>query len=195
MTELTSYKISNHASERYAQRLLNKEDVNSINKFIVENKEKIKTDINKMISFGDLIFIGKQSQKDNKGKVLNVYLQNCWVVLVDISNSTVVTLYKIDLGCDDDFNLQYISKMREKLDEKKNYLEEIKLEVTNESKMYRELIEENCCQINEFKSMIKNLEGLNEGYQSIIDNNTVKVSQANREVADVLNSLISKKEF
>lgn len=194
--ELTNYKISNHACERYAQRLLNKEDTNSVNKFIIENKEKIKTDLNKMISFGELLYIGKQSQKDGKGNVLNVYLKDIWIILVDVKAEVVVTIFRIDLGCDDeDFNLQYISKKKSMLDEKKKQLEEIQMEVAKESKMYKEMIEENCSQINEYKTMIKNMEGLNAGYQSVIDCNTVKISQANREVAEVLNSLIGKREF
>ena len=193
--ELTSYKISKHAEERYTQRLLNKEDVNDVNKFIVENKEKIKTDINKMIRYGDLLYIGKQSQKDGKGNVLNVYLKDCWIVLVDVKASVVVTLYKIDLGCGDDFNLQYISKMKEKLDEKKKNLEDVQLEVLNESNEYKDIINEAQCQINEYKSLIKNLESMISAYQSIIDNNVVKVSQANKEIADVINTLVNKKEF
>jgi hypothetical protein len=43
--------------------------------------------------------------------------------------------------------------------------------------------------------MIKNLEILNDAYKSIIDNNTVKVAQANREVAEVINTLVNKREF
>lgn len=194
--ELTNYKISKHACERYAQRLLNKEDINSVNKFIATNEDKIKTDLNKMVSFGELLYIGKQSQKDGKGNVLNVYLKDTWIILVDVKAEVVVTIFRIDLGCDDeDFNLQYISKKKLMLDEKKKQLEEIQMEVAKESKMYKEMIEENCSQINEYKTMIKNMEGLNAGYQSVIDCNTVKISQANREVAEVLNSLIGKREF
>jgi hypothetical protein len=193
--QMTDYKISKHCEERYAQRLLNKEDANSINKFIVENKEKIKTDINKMVSYGDLLYVGKQSQKDGKGNVLNVYLKDTWIVLVDIKAEVVVTLYKIDLGCGDEFNLQYISKMMEKLNMNKDNLVSVKLEVEGESITYKELIDNAQAQINEYKSMIKNLENMCEGYQTIIDNNRVKVSQANMEVVDVLNTLIGKKEF
>lgn len=193
--ELTNYKISNHAKMRYSERIIGNSDTNSINKFIASNEDKIKTDINKMITYGDLLFIGKQSQKDGKGNVLNVYLKDCWIVLVDIKAEVVVTLYKIDLGCGDDFNLQYISKMREKLDEKKKQLEDAQTEVSTISNVYKEMIDENNSQINEFKSMIKNLESLNEAYKSIIDNNTVKVSNANREVAEVINTLCAKKEF
>lgn len=189
------YKISAHAETRYAERIMNKDDKVNVNRFISENKDKIKTDINKMIGFGELIFIGKQSQKDGKGKVLNVYLKNCWVVLVDTSNETVVTLFKIDLGLGDEFNKTYISKMLEKLNEAKTELENAQLEVLKETNMYRELIDDAEAQINEYKAMIKNLEELCNGYAAVIGNNNVKVSQANRKVADCVNAMINKKEF
>lgn len=193
--EYTNYNISAHAKMRYAERLLNKEDVNSVNKFIATNEEKIKTDINKMISYGTMIFAGKQSQKDGKGKVLNVYLKDTYVVLVDVLSEIVVTLYKIDLGCGDDFNLQYISKMMEKLNANKMLLGTMQLEVEKEAATYQELIDNAQAQINEFKTYIKNLEQLCDGYKTIIDNNRVKIAQANRDVADVVNTLVNKREF
>ena len=191
----TNYKISGHCEQRYAERILNKDNANDVNRFIVENKEKIKTDINKMIIHGQKIYQGKQSQKDGKGKVLDVYLQNTWVVLVDSSNNTCVTIFKIDLGCGDEFNLQYILKMMEKINQTKKNLLITKLEVETESKMYREMISENLVQINNYKSFIKNLEALNQSYQGIIDNNIVKVSQADKDVAECVNKLINKREF
>lgn len=189
------YKISNHASERYAERIMDKDNTNNINRFVMDNREKIKTDINKMIEFGECIFVGKQSQKDGKGKVLNVYLNGCWVVLVDSSNETVVTLYKIDLGLGDEFNKTYISKMMDKINESKKELEYVQLEVLKESNMYREMIDNTEAQINEYKAMIKNLEELCNGYTMVIGNNNVKISQANRKVADCVNAMINKKEF
>lgn len=189
------YKISNHASERYAERIMDKDNANNINRFIMDNREKIKIDINKMIEFGECIFTGKQSQKDGKGKVLDVYLNGCYVILVDSSNETVVTLFKIDLGLGDDFNREYISKMLDKLNDSKAVLKKNQLEVQKESDIYKELINDAEVQINEYKSMIKNLEELCVGYRAIIGNNNVKVTQANRNVADVLNMLIGKREF
>lgn len=189
------YNISKHARERYVQRLLNKEDNNEIQRFIVENEDKIVTDINKMIHYGDLIYSGKQSQKDGKGSVVDVYLKDCWIVLVDEKSNNVITLYKIDLGCGDDFNLQYIEKMRIQLEGKQQHLASVLQEIVEESKTYRELIEEAETQIAEYRAMIKNLESLCEGYKMVIDNNIIKSSQANREVADVINTLINKREF
>lgn len=194
-TETVTYNISKHCKERYAERILGKEDNNEIQRFIVENEEKIKTDLNKMVQYGDCIFIGKQSQKDGKGNVLNVYIKDTWCLLVDIKSEVIVTVYKIDLGCGDEFNLQYIDKMMEKLNKNKVKLDDAKSAVEEESNMYRNMISEAEEQINNYKSMIKNLENLCDAYKTVIDNNTVKVSQANREVAEVVNQLIGRKEF
>lgn len=192
---LIEYRISKHAEERYVERIMNKDNKNDIIRFISENKDKIKTDINKMIQYGECIFIGKQSQKDGKGNVLNVYLNGCWVVLVDIKSELVVTLYKIDLGLDDEFNKIYISKVMEKINEKKRVLEDVMLQTTAETEMYREMIDSTEAQIREYKTMINNLEELCNGYAAIINNNHVKVSQANKEVAEIVNTLIGKREF
>lgn len=193
--EVVEYKISDHAQKRYAERIVGRDNQIEINRFVTENKDKIKTDINKMIQYGEMIYSGIQSQKDNKGKVISVFLKDSWVVLVNLQTSVVVTLYKIDLGCGDEFNQLYVTKMINRLNEKKKVLAETKLNVTKESAEYKEMIENAQAQINEYKSMIKNLEGMCSGYQSIIDNNHVKVKQADRDVANVVNTLINKKEF
>lgn len=189
-----NYTISNHAKQRYAERIMGKEDID-VNRFITLNEDKIKTDINKLIQYGEMIYSGKQSQRDNKGNVIDVYLKDCWVVLVDNRSKNVVTLYKIDLGLDDEFNKAYISKMVEKLNGCKEVLESVQQQVQEESNTYREMIKDAETQIKEYRGMIKNLEELCTGYKTIIDNNCVKVSQANRDVAEVVNTLIGKKEF
>lgn len=189
------YNISKHASERYAERIMGKEDNLDISRFIALNEEKIKMDIHKLISYGELIFSGKQSHKDGKGNVIDVYLKDCWVVLVDKQSKNVVTLYKIDLGFDEEFNKLYVSKMMEKLSTYKEVLKNTKQQVQTESNTYREMINDAETQIKEYRTMIKNLEELCVGYKAIVDNNNVKVAQANKDVADVVNTLIGKREF
>lgn len=189
------YKISNHAMKRYAERIMGKEDSTDVNQFVTLNEDKIKTDINKLIKYGEVIYTGKQSQKDGKGNVVDVHLKDTWIILADGKVKNVITLYKIDLGLDDEFNKSYVSKMIDKLNSQKANLEQTKLDVKSESDMYREMINDAESQIKEYRSMIKNLEELCVGYKSIIDNNCVKVSQANREVTEVLNTLIGRREF
>ena len=189
------YTISRHAMERYVERIMGKEEMGDINRFIISNEDKIRSNINKLIHYGELIFSGRQYQKDGKGNVVDVYLSNCWVVLLDSRTKNVITLFKVDLGLDEDFNKAYVSRMLDKLNRSKSNLLEIQQTVQTESETYRELIEEAETQIKEFRSMIKNLEELCTGYRLIIDNNCVKITQATQEVTEVLNTLIGKKTF
>jgi hypothetical protein len=189
------YTVSKHARERYAERIMGKDDNFDIARFITLNEDKIKTDINKLIHYGTLIYTGKQSSKDGKCCVIDVYLKDCWVVLADNKSKNVITLYKIDLGLDDEFNKSYISKMVDKLNERKENFDKVQRQVQEESNTYREMINDAEIQIKEYRTMIKNLEELCVAYKSVVDNNCVKIAQANKDVVDVLNTLIGKKEF
>jgi hypothetical protein len=191
---IIEHNISTHAKTRYAERIMGKEDID-VTRFVVLNEEKIKTDINKLIHYGQLIYTGKQAQRDGKNNVVNVFLNGCWIILVDSKINNVITLFKIDLGLDDEFNKMYISKMLEKLNTNKEVLESVQRQVEIESNAYREMIAEAEAQIKEYRGMIKNLEELSAGYKTILDNNSVKVAQANRNVAEILNTFIGKKEF
>lgn len=196
MTEnLGEFEVSGHARQRYAQRISGKETNAEINSFAEMNKDKIKTDLNKMIQYGEIIYSGRQSQKDGKGQVVDVYLNDCWVVLVDSKERLVITVYKIDLSLGDDFNRMYVNKMLEKLRDRQQILEEVESQVHAESEMYRELLDDSESQIHEYKTMIKNLEELRDGYKMVLNSNVVKISQANKEVIEVLNSMIGKKRF
>lgn len=189
------YKISEHCKTRYAERIMEKDNLCDVKRFIIDNEDKIKADINKLILYGDLIYTGKQNKKDGKNNVVDVYLKDCWVILADSKSKNVITLYKIDLGLDDEFNKAYIYKMMEKLNANKEALENIQQQVQEESNTYKEMIADAEIQIKEYRTMIKHLEELCEGYKTIIDNNIVKVAQASKEVTDTLNTLIGKKEF
>ena len=85
--------------------------------------------------------------------------------------------------------------MMDKFNDAKENLEAVTLEVERENDSYKTMIEQNIALINEYKSYIKNLEELNAGYKTIVDNNAVKIKMAGTEVTDVLNKLIGKKEF
>jgi hypothetical protein len=193
--ENVKYQVSSHCKTRYAERVMGKREKPDAARFVSLNEDKIKTDINKMIEYGSCIYSGRQSQKDGKGKVIDVYVQDTWVLLVDEREKVVVTLYKIDLGLGDEFNNTYVTKMLDKLNSTKATLEDIQKQVQEESDMYRKMIEEADAQIKDRRSEIKSLEELREAYKIIINNNCVKVAQANKDVTDVLNKLIEKRVF
>lgn len=194
-SENITYTVSKHAKERYTERIMDKTTANEINTFLVQNDDKIVNDINKMIQYGELIYTGKQTQKDGRSYNVEVYLNGLWVIIVDVKSKNVITLYRIDLGVDDDFNHEYVRRMMDKFNAAKENVELVTYEVEHENDSYESLIRQNTDTINEYKSYIKNLEELNAGYKTIIDNNNVKIRMADREAVEVLNKLIGKKEF
>lgn len=194
-SENITYTVSKHAKERYTERIMDKTTANEINTFLVQNDDKIVNDINKMIQYGELIYTGKQTQKDGRSYNVEVYLNGLWVIIVDVKSKNVITLYRIDLGVDDDFNHEYVRRMMDKFNVAKENVELVTYEVEHENDSYESLIRQNTDTINEYKSYIKNLEELNAGYKTIIDNNNVKIRMADREAVEVLNKLIGKKEF
>ena len=190
-----TYTVSKHAKERYTERIMEKATANEINTFLVQNEDKIIGDINKMIQYGELIYIGKQVQKDGRSYNVEVFLNGLWVVITDVKIKNVITLYKIDLGVDEEFNLEYVDRMMQKFNDAKENLECVTAEVNHENDSYRTMIEQNTNMINEYKGYIKNLEELNVGYKTILANNSVKIKRAETEMTDILNKLIGKKEF
>lgn len=194
-SENITYTVSKHAKERYTERIMDKATANEINTFLVQNDDKIVNDINKMIQYGGLIYTGKQTQKDGRSYNVEVYLNGLWIIIVDLKSKNVITLYKIDLGVDDEFNQEYVRRMMDKFSAAKENVELVTYEVEHENDSYESLIRQNTDTINEYKSYIKNLEELNAEYKTIIDNNNVKIRMADREAVEVLNKLIGKKEF
>ena len=168
--------------------------IGNAQQFAVENNERICADINKLINYGMLIYSGQRSQK-GKESPADVYLHDCWVILVGTQNQVAITLFKIDLGLGDEFNKAYVTGMVEKLNAQKAMLAEVQQEVQAESDTYREIIDGAETQIKEYRGMIRNLEELCAGYRTVISNNTVRVTQAANEVASIINQLIGKKEF
>lgn len=192
---MTEFSISKHAQTRYAERIYQKDNAVDITRFVKDNETKIKTEINKLISYGTLIFSGKQASTTGKGNIVDVYLKDTWIVLADSKANNVVTIFKIDLGCGDDFNVLYIEKMLEKIKKCQNCVDAAELQALEESDTYKELINDAKCQINEYRTMIHNLEEMCLGYQKIIDNNNVIVTEQKRFLADAVNDFIGKKEF
>lgn len=188
-------QITKHAKERYAERIMEKGDTRDINLFITQNEEKIKNDIEKMITYGKPIFSGRTTCGKPGDNPVNVYCNGLWVVLEDSKSHDIITLYKIELGVDEDFDMEFVNRMMAKLDKAKAEQLEIKKKIALECENYRSLIRDGENQINTYKGYIKNLEQMNAGYKAVIDNMQVNNSLAEQKVKNIVARLIGKKEF
>lgn len=192
-------EISKHAKERYAERIMNRSDLREITAYIQENKDKIHTDINKMLEYGTIVYTGlmKDTKKDAKQAYnkMSVIIQNSWVLIVDINNNIVVTLYKIDLGADEEFNREYAKKMIDTIANLTAEYEEIKSKIESQNTHYSEIIQESKDTINELRGQIKRLEELVESYEAIINLSKVEVDLAEKEILKAVNKVMGKREY
>ena len=192
--KLENLKLSNHAKERYAERIMDKDNKADINVFIQKNEQKIKEDIFKMITYGELLYSGRPTVDYNKQPV-DIFLKDTWVIIVDIAKQNVITLYSIDLGLGDDFNKEYINKLLEKLSSAKQRHEEAQIGINTQIETYNTIVKENIDMINDYRSKIKILEKQNQGYLDVIDTLRVENTAAEREVRDVVAVMTGKKVF
>jgi len=191
---LENIRISTHAKERYALRIMDKDSKADVTVFIAQHEQKIKEDIYKMIQYGTLLFSGKSPHEFNKQPV-DIFLNGTWVVIVDIAKCNVVTLYSIDLGLGNEFNQEYINKLMQKLNAAKESYNTVNLGIQTQKETYSSIIKENTDQINEYKQFIKNLEKQNQAYTDVVESLETDRIIAEKDIRDIIATMIGKKIF
>ena len=193
MPDLT---ISQHAKERYAERIKDINDRSTIAVYVVQNEEKITNDISKMIEYGELLYSGKNitNQSNNKLETfISVYLNGLWIIIVDKNKNQVITLYPIDLGIDDELNHIFVDKLKDKIKKATEYYEETKNTVTTQIQDLRAQIVENEATILNYRKIIKGLEDYNETSKELISKMNIQVDVAENGIRELIAKLIGKK--
>lgn len=185
--------VSNHAMTRYAERIAGRDEKIDINIYVQQNREKIVDDVNKMCNHSEFIYSGRFGNKDNTA--VNVYLSGTWVILTDLNNTKVITLYKVEFNVGEDFNKQFISKILEKLAKDKEILENQKAKIANEKAAYEQIIADNNETIKEYRGIIKMLERSNADYTDVIANINAECLAAEMAVKRDVENLAMRKEF
>ena len=192
---LDSLKFSNHAKERYAERIMDKETKLEVNVFIQEHEEKIKSDITKMIQYGTLLYSGKPTSDIYDRRPVDIYQNGLWIIIVDTGRNNVVTLYSIDLGVGDELNQEYVGKLLGMLNAAKQNYEEVKAEIELQANIYRDIITQNESIIATYRKDIKELEKYSEDLRGVIEGLETRTTLADREVRDIVAKMIGKKIF
>ena len=166
----TTFTVSQHAKERYAERIMNRDDKTSIVQFINVNDFKITENINKMIEYGNLIYSGKSMSNDklNNNAICDIYVKDLWIIITDKNKKTVITLYKIDLKAGEDLDKLYMERMINSITDKTAKWNELNTSNNNEIENTKIKIVENEEAITEYKKRIKSLEEQNESYKSLL---------------------------
>lgn len=181
--------ITQHAKERYAERIMGITDINEIKQYAIINEEKIQEDLSNMVAYGKLLYTGKI---DNY-TATRIYCNRFgWMVILDGKEDRVITFYKVDLGLGEDLNCLYVKKVYDKIDDLEEDLIEISesndaelSEINEEQALIRE-------KIKEYNSLIKSLENrvnvLSEYRNSLKTKRTLKET----ELRDTVSKLVAK---
>lgn len=187
--------FTKHARERYAERIMHRDNIRDINVFVAENTEKIEKDIKNMVLYGEEIYAGKPSFNNPKQHNCIYILNDLWIVVIDAYDDKVITLYRIDLGAGEDFDIAFKRRLLDKINEAKKIAEETKSQIEAESDQYMAIIKDNTEMIAELRKKIKNLESINEAYSSTIEAANKRKSMAEDDVKYYVATLVGRKIF
>lgn len=189
-TYFKKYMITAHACERFAERMMNRDNATDIRAFINEHKADIEDRINKLICYGDLIYVG-----DIKGHSKNeYYYKDEWVVITDPKDRKVITLYKLDLG-DDEVTSLFASKTLGRIKEEQAALQAITSNANEQKSAYQETIASNEREIAFYKQTIKHLEETNDGLKTLVKNVNTEVEKQNKKIEDLVTLLVQGRKF
>jgi hypothetical protein len=138
-------ELTNHAYERYCERFLNISESN-IKNYLEENKESIRNSFIEL--FNKSIFLFKGAYCENN--IVNYYVVDNFIIVVNESNEAIITLYKINFGLGEDINKIVTNELIKKI----NILKEKEQEETKNKEKEISEIEMN---INRIDSDIEKL--------------------------------------
>ena len=187
--------FTKHARERYAERIMGRDNARDINSFVAEHSEKIEQDIRKMVEFGDELYTGKPSFNNPKQHNCVYIIKDFWIVVIDAFDNKVITLYRIDLGAGEDIDKAFRDRLLEKINYAKEVAAETKMQIDTESVAYKKIISDNIDVISDLRRQIKNLESINEAYSSTLDAATKRKTMADDTVKRYVATLVGRTSF
>lgn len=187
-------KITEHAKQRYAERIMDKNEKYDIASFVANNNAKITNDITKLVEYGQLLYQGTPNYEFQKRPV-RIYLKDTWIVVLDNKDDKVITLYSVDLGVGREFNELYIGKLLEKLDIAKKEYEEQNTVIQERKSEFSNLITDNEKVINDYRRTIKSLEEQNKMYKEMVQSLDTNKALAEKEVRNIVATIIGKNIF
>lgn len=191
MEDKTQLSITQHCSERYAERIMGKDEKGDISVYVAQHRDKIETDVNKLYQYSDLIYTGPLKDKN----IINVFINGTWVLLVDRDLKKAITMYKIDFGLGEDFNKEFVSKMLDKIHASQKTYSEALQKLEERKADYEIIIEDFTEKANQYRRLAKNMDKQAEAYTEIMKVMDDEVFEIAEEYKQNVMLLVCKKEF
>jgi hypothetical protein len=130
--------FTNHILERYVERTMNKTGT-EMKQYLVQNEDKVKEQILKLYEYSELFWYGKIKDHDFTYFTIN---RDGWVFVIDRNKTTLITVYKVDLGLSTEFNKQYIQEIKNYVEKEVEDINIIKEKQKHEYEMGNSYIED-----------------------------------------------------
>ena len=185
-------ELTQHIKERYAERMAGRDTKIDIKIYVAQNEEKIKRDIEKLVEHSEIIFQGVTTPGKDPA---TVRLSGTWLIISDIADRIGKTLYKIDLGLDEEFNKKYIEVGLARLREDLKKLDDQKTRVKDEIEGYRQAVKENEATIEEYEAAIRRLKKANVLYGEMVETLGKPANELLSDVRRDIEMFTKKREF
>lgn len=185
--------FTNHILEKFVIRTMNY-TLQEAKQYLVipENEVLVKERILKLFRSSEFLYRG--ALKENKEAAIYIN-RNSWVIIHDEKKDCLVTLYKVDLGLDEDFNRIYADKMLEKINT-------LKASYENETEKRKQEIHEIVEKVSDLNEEIKVTQKTLTNLTNNKDNLLQRKNLLEKEIKDLdeplklqIESFVSKKIF
>ena len=189
-----NFKVSKHCQERYAERIAGKSVKLDINSYIAKHGDKIRNDIAKMLTYGNVIYRGMSLGGLSKNKEENtIILSGTWIVIYSECKNLVVTLYKIDLGLGEEFNKEYVQKVLSKINEVDERLKGINEKNVSRSKEIKSEIEDYSYKVEQHLALVQDIQTHISSLEKELETMNCSSKELELERVELISKLIGKK--
>lgn len=187
--------ITDHAYERYAERVKGRKTPQEISAIIRDNKEKFTKELKFLYLSSEIIYHGAiGGNKNNNTDVMAN--PDGWMLIYDRDKKNLVTLYKIELGTGDpDFDRQYVKLALAQIAELKKKSQEAVAERKKSDEDIDFKIMELQDHINQLKTIMENEQKIIDGLKLIKSGNKSKEQQAFYDYRNAVEAYGAKDKF
>ena len=190
-------RVSNHAIERYSQRILGRPN-STIRTLSTDEVEKIKHQIEDCISDENMLYEQLPYRNENGDfSRSDIYLYKNIVPIYDRDTNCVITIYNVDLGFDDAVNKKYVTVLKNKIKEIKTNKQKDINDLTTKIRKCNSLIGDHQDEIRrleeeieKYKSAIKSVSRVRKQYQ---DERKELEDEMDTEVKTLVTTMIKRK--
>lgn len=178
--------VTNHALRRYIERIKECEK-NCVEQNLNLNKEQYQKDLNKMFEQSRLIYTGRFNDKYTE---TNFRLVDNIILITDLRDTKIITLYRVEYGIDRETDLMIIENLLKKLNKTEKEYINIMDEISSEKD---KLLAEREGLTSEIETLKKTLDTMNESLKVLseyINTFSYKEKQAKSEMEIIAKKIV-----